>query len=62
MFKNPVAQLLIGLLVVLWGLYGLFGPHEEAQSQGVVILTAVMVILGAVGAIGSLMRIGNRKA
>ena len=62
MFKNPAAQLLIGLLVVSWGLYQLFGPHDEAQSQGVVILTAVMVILGAVGAIGSLMRIGNRKA
>ncbi|HEY4472599.1 MAG TPA: hypothetical protein VGN21_15590 [Stellaceae bacterium] len=62
MFKNPVAQLVIGLLVVSWGLYQLFGPHDEAPSQGVVILTAVMVILGAAGVIGSLMRIGTRKA
>jgi DMSO reductase anchor subunit len=62
MFKNPVTNLVIGIIVVLWALYQLFGPHDEAQSQGVIILETILLILAAIGVIGSAILIGKRKA
>ena len=59
MFKNPVANLGIG--VVVWMLFQLFGPHDEAQSQGVIILETILLILAAIGVIGSAILIGKRK-
>lgn len=61
MFKNPVANLVLGVIVVLWALYQLFGPHDEAQSQGVIILETVLLILAVIGVIGSAILIGKRK-
>jgi DMSO reductase anchor subunit len=62
MFKNPVTNLVVGIVIVLWMLYQLFGPHDEAQSQGVIILEAILLILGVIGVIGSAILIGKRKA
>jgi hypothetical protein len=62
MFKNPVANLVVGIIVALWALYQLFGPHDEAQSQGVIILETILLILGVIGVIGSAILIGKRKA
>jgi len=64
MFKNPVTNLVIGIVIVLWMLYQLFGPHEEAQSQGVIILEVVLLLCSAAGVIGSLILIakGNQQA
>ena len=61
MFKNPVTNLVIGIVIVLWMLYQLFGPHEEAQSQGVIILQIILLICAAAGAIGSLILISKRN-
>jgi len=61
MFKNPVTNLVVGIVIVLWMLYQLFGPHDEAQSQGVIILEAILLILGVIGVIGSAILIGRRK-
>jgi hypothetical protein len=61
MFKNPVTNLVIGIIVVLWALYSLFGPHEEAQSQGVIILETVLLICAVAGVIGSVILIGKRN-
>jgi DMSO reductase anchor subunit len=62
MFKNPVTNLVVGIVIVLWMLYQLFGPHDEAQSQGVIILETILLILGVIGVIGSAILIGKRKA
>jgi len=61
MFKNPVTNLVIGIVIVLWMLYQLFGPHEEAQSQGVIILEVVLLLCSAAGVIGSLILIAKRN-
>ena len=61
MFKNPVTNLVIGIIVVLWALYQLFGPHDEAQSQGVIILETVLLILAVAGVIGSTILIAKRN-
>jgi hypothetical protein len=61
MFKNPVTNLVIGIIVVLWALYQLFGPQEEAQSQGVIILETVLLICAVAGVIGSVILIGKRN-
>ena len=61
MFKNPVTNLVVGIVIVLWMLYQLFGPHDEAQSQGVIILETILLILGVIGVIGSAILIGRRK-
>jgi len=61
MFRNPVTNLVIGILVVLWALYQLFGPHEEAQSQGVIILQVILLICAVAGVIGSLILIARRN-
>jgi hypothetical protein len=61
MFKNPVANLVIGIGVVLWMLFQLFGPHDEAQSQGIIILETILLILAAIGVIGSAILVGKRK-
>jgi DMSO reductase anchor subunit len=62
MFKNPLTNLVVGIVIVLWMLYQLFGPHDEAQSQGVIILETILLILGVIGVIGSAILIGKRKA
>ena len=61
MFKNPATNLVVGIVVVLWMLYQLFGPHEEAQSQGVVILETVLLIMAVAGIIGSALLIAKRN-
>jgi hypothetical protein len=61
MFKNPVANLAVGVVVVVWALYSLFGPQEEAQSQGVIILETVLLICAVAGVIGSVILIAKRK-
>jgi O-antigen/teichoic acid export membrane protein len=61
MFKNPVTNLVLGIVVVLWALYSLFGPHEEAQSQGVIILQVVLLICATAGVVGSAILIGKRN-
>ena len=67
MFRNPVAQLVIGILVVSWLLYQLFAPGE-AQSTAVIALEWIAVIgafLGIIGAIYQLATgrpLGARKA
>ena len=61
MFKNPVTNLVLGILIVLWMLYELFGQHEEAQSQGVIILQVILLICAGIGVIGSLILIGKRN-
>jgi O-antigen/teichoic acid export membrane protein len=61
MFKNPVTNLVLGIVVVLWALYSLFGPHEEAQSQGVIILQVVLLICAAAGIVGSALLIAKRN-
>jgi len=58
--KNPVLQLVIGLVVCAWLAYDLFGPGE-AQRQAVVILETVLLLCGIVGVIGSIYRIAVRK-
>jgi hypothetical protein len=62
MFKNPLTNLVIGIVIVLWMLYQLFGPHDEAQSQGVIILEVILLICAGVGVIGSAILIGKSKA
>ena len=61
MFKNPVINLVLGIVIALWMLYQLFGPHEEAQSQGVIILEAILLICAAIGVIGSMILISKRN-
>jgi hypothetical protein len=61
MFKNPVTNLVLGVVILLWMLYQLFGPHEEAQSQVVIILEPILLICAAVGVIGSMILIGRRN-
>ena len=61
MFKNPFANLVIGIGIALWMLFQLFGPHDEAQSQGVIILETILLILGVIGVIGSAILIGRGK-
>jgi hypothetical protein len=61
MFKNPVTNLVIGIVIVLWMLFQLFGPHEEAQSQGVIILEVILLICAAIGTIGSMLLISKRN-
>ena len=65
MFKNPVTNLVVGIVVVLWALYSLFGPHEEAQSQGVIILETVLLICAVAGAslgiIGALYQLATGR-
>src|SRR5205085_11431687 len=60
MFKNSVAQLVVGLAVIAWLLFQLFAPGE-AQSQGGVILETILLLCGVAGVIGSLVQIGARK-
>jgi hypothetical protein len=61
MFKNPVTNLVLGIVIVLWMLYQLFGPHEEAQSQGVVVLEVILLVCAVAGVIGSMILIGRRN-
>ena len=61
MFRNPVTNLIIGIVIILWTLYQLFGPQEEAQSQGVIILQVILLICAVAGVVGSLILIGKRN-
>jgi hypothetical protein len=56
MAKNPVLQLILCGVVVLWGLYDLFAPGE-AQSGAVITLHWIAVIGGALGALGALYQL-----
>ena len=59
--KNPVVRILIGLIVCAWVAYQLFAPGE-AQSQGVVILEWVLLILGIAGIVGSVIQLAGQKS
>jgi hypothetical protein len=58
--KNPVVQLVIGLVLCAWLTYELFGPGE-AQPQGLVVLDYVLLLCGVCGVIGSVVQIATRK-
>ena len=56
MSKNPGLWIVVLIAVVGWNLYGVVGPHDEAPSQGVLILNWVLIICGVAGLIGAVMQ------
>jgi hypothetical protein len=59
--KNPGLWIVILLAVVLWNLYGIFGPQPETPPQSIVILDWVLVGCGAAGLVGAVMRLMQQK-
>jgi hypothetical protein len=57
MKKNPGLWLVILIIVVGWNLYEIVGPHDEAPSQGVLVLNWVALVCAAAGLIGVVMQI-----
>jgi hypothetical protein len=49
---NPIVQLLILAVVIIWGLYQLFAPGE-AQSSAVVFMEWFAVVGASLGVIGA---------
>jgi hypothetical protein len=58
--KNPIVQLLILGLVVIWSLYELFAPGE-AQSTAVIALEWFAVIGASLGMIGAIYRLATGR-
>jgi hypothetical protein len=56
MKKNPGLWIVILLVVVGYNLYDVIGPHDEAPSQGVLILNWIALVCGAAGLVGALMQ------
>jgi hypothetical protein len=57
---NPVIWLLLQVVVLGYLIYQLFGPGE-AQSQTVVIMEIVALVLVSLGMVGSIMRVTSPK-
>jgi hypothetical protein len=58
--KNPLVQLLICAVVVVWGLYQLFAPGE-ALSTGVIVLQWFAVIGASLGILAAIYRLATGK-
>jgi hypothetical protein len=61
MNKNPGLWAVILAAVVLWNLYEIFGPQDEAPPQSIVILNWVLVVCAAAGLIGAVMQLVQQK-
>jgi len=57
---NPIVQLLIFAVVIIWSLYQLFAPGE-AQSSAVVFMEWFAVVGASLGAIGSFYKLATGK-
>jgi hypothetical protein len=58
--KNPVAQVIIFSIVVIWGIYQLVAPGE-AQNRIVVIMEWFAIIGGSLGLIGAIVQLASGK-
>ncbi len=61
MGKNRGLWIVLMLAVIGWNLYSILGPHEEAPSQTLLILEWILVVCGAAGLIGVLIRPAQEK-
>ena len=61
MSKNPTVWISILSVVVLWNLYDIFGPQDEAPSQGVVILNWICLVCSAAGLVGAAIQLALQK-
>ena len=61
MNKSPGLWIVILVAVVLWNLYDIFGPQQEAPNQGVVVLNWVLLVCGTAGLIGAVMLYVQQK-
>ncbi len=57
---NPIVQLLIFAVVIIWSLYQLFAPGE-AQSSAVVFMEWFAVVGASLGAIGAIYKLATGK-
>jgi hypothetical protein len=57
---NPIVQLLIFAVIIIWGLFQLFAPGE-AQSTGVIVLQWFAVVGASLGAIGAIYKLATGK-
>ena len=61
MSKNPRLWIAVLLAVVALNLYDIVGPHDEAPSQGLLILNWVLMICGIAGLVGAVMQLVQQK-
>jgi len=61
MRKNPGLWIVILLVVVGYNLYDIVGPHDEAPSQGVLILNWVALVCGGAGLIGAVVQFAQKR-
>ncbi|HXC26776.1 MAG TPA: hypothetical protein VNV38_02395 [Stellaceae bacterium] len=61
MYKNPGLWLVVMIVVVGYNLYGIFGPQDEAPSQGLLILNWVLIVCGVAGLIGAGIQLTQHK-
>ena len=57
---NPIVQLLIFAVVMIWGLYQLLAPGE-AQSTAIIVMQWFAVIGASLGAIGAIYKLATGK-
>jgi hypothetical protein len=61
MKKNPGLWIVILLVVIGYNLYDIVGPHDEAPSQGVLILNWICVVCGVAGLVGAVMQFAQKR-
>jgi hypothetical protein len=61
MKKNPALWIVILIAVIGWNLYDIVGPHDEAPSQGVLILSWVALVCGVAGLVGAVMQLAQNR-
>jgi hypothetical protein len=60
--KNPGLWIVILIAVIGWNLYDIVGPHDEAPSQGVLILNWVLLVCGVAGLVGAMMQLAQKRS
>lgn len=61
MNKNPTLWVVVMIAVIGYNLYGIVGPHDEAPSQGLLILNWVLMICGIAGLAGVVLQLVKQK-
>jgi hypothetical protein len=61
MSKKPALWVLVLSVVVFWNFYQIFGPQDEAPSQGVLVLTWICLVLASVGLVGAVIQLVQQK-
>jgi hypothetical protein len=57
---NPIIWLIVQVVVLGYLLFQLFGPGE-AQSQAVVIIEVIALILVSLGLVGAITKVASRR-